>query len=291
MRILVTGRDGQVARSLAERAPAQHDVIFVQRPELDLADFDTIHRVIEAERPDLIFNVAAYTAVDKAESEPALAMAVNGTAPGVLARAAAEIGAGIVHLSTDYVFDGTLDRPYLETDPVSPINVYGETKLAGEQAVAASGARYAILRTAWVYSPFGRNFVKTILALAAQRDELTIVNDQWGCPTSAFDIADALFRIADRWAVDPQHGADAIYHLAGGGETNWAEFAREILAMSIAHGGKDAEVRGIPATDYPTPARRPSNSRLDSRRFAQLFGYVAPEWRASLAPVVRRLLA
>jgi dTDP-4-dehydrorhamnose reductase len=290
MRILVTGRNGQVAQSLAERVGAAHELVFADRPGFDLADAASIMRTVEQARPDLVFSVAAFTAVDKAESERGLAMAVNGEGPGVLARAAAAIGAPIVHLSTDYVFDGSSGRPYRESDPVAPLGVYGETKLAGEQAIAASGARFAILRTAWVYSPFGNNFVKTMLRLAADRDELTVVDDQHGCPTSAMDIAAAMFRVADVWATEPGHGGDAIYHLAGNGDTNWADFARAIMAFSAARGGPSASVRGIPTSAYPTPARRPANSRLDSGRFAKAFGYRAPEWRASLEPVVARLI-
>lgn len=290
MRILVTGRNGQVARSLAERAGPAQELIFVERPGFDLADPASIARTVEQVRPDLVFSVAAYTAVDKAESEPELAMAVNGGGPGALARAAAGIGAPIVHLSTDYVFDGSGDRPYREDDPVAPLGVYGETKLAGERAIAASGARYAILRTAWVYSPFGNNFVKTMLRLAADRDELRVVEDQRGCPTSALDIADAMLCVADAWASNPGKGTDTVYHLAGSGETNWADFARAILAFSAARGGPSASVTGIPTSAYPTPARRPANSRLDSSRFAATFGYRAPEWRVSLEPVVARLI-
>ncbi len=289
MRILVTGRNGQVAQSLAERAGTGHELVFADRPGFDLADPATIERSVEQARPDLIFSVAAYTAVDKAESERDLAMAVNGEGPGRLARAAARIGAPIVHLSTDYVFDGSSLRPYREEDPVAPVGVYGETKLAGERAIAASGAQYAILRTAWVYSPFGTNFVKTMLRLAADRDELTVVEDQRGCPTSALDIADAMLRVADVWAADADHGRDAIYHLAGSGETHWADFARAIMAASAARGGPSASVTGIPTSAYPTPARRPANSRLDSSRFAATFGYRAPEWHRSLETVVARL--
>jgi dTDP-4-dehydrorhamnose reductase len=217
-------------------------------------------------------------------------MAVNGEAPGVLARAAARIGAPIIHLSTDYVFDGSSDRPYREDDPVAPLGVYGATKLAGEQAIEASGACYAILRTAWVYSPFGNNFVRTMLRLAKDRDEIAVVEDQRGCPTSAFDIADAMLGVAGIWTAEPGRGANAVYHLAGGGETNWADFARAVLAFSAARGGPTASVKGIPTSAYPTPAKRPANSRLDSSRFAETFGYRPPPWAASLGPVVTRLL-
>lgn len=290
MRILVTGREGQVARSLAERSDGGHELIFVGRPDFDLADPESIERIVGAVRPELVFSVAAYTAVDKAESEPATAAAVNGAGPGVLARAAGRIGAPIVHLSTDYVFDGTADRPYREDDPVAPLGIYGASKLAGERAIAASGAPYAILRTAWVYSPFGHNFVKTMLRLAAERDELSVVEDQLGCPTSALDIADAMFRIADVWTAEPGRGANAVYHCAGRGETNWADFARTIFAYSAVRGGPSATVKGIPTSAYPTPARRPANSRLDSSRFAATFDHPMPEWRASLETVVARLL-
>jgi len=291
MRILVTGRNGQVARSLAERAGAAHELVFADRPGFDLADAATIERTVAEVRPDLIFSVAAYTAVDKAESEPELAMAINGEGPGILARAASNFGAPIVHLSTDYVFDGTATHPYNEEDPVAPLGVYGATKLAGERAIETSGARYAILRTAWVYSPFGSNFVKTMLRLAGDRDELNVVEDQRGCPTSALDIADAMLRIAATWAAAPEKGIDSVYHLAGSGETDWAGFARATLAFSAAGGGPTAAVNGIPTSAYPTPARRPANSRLDSSRFAATFGYCAPDWRESLAPVVARLIA
>lgn len=291
MRILVTGRNGQVAQSLAERAGQEHQLIFVDRPGFDLADPDTIARTVGQVRPDMVFSVAAYTAVDKAESEPDLALAVNGDGPGALARAAAGIGAPIVHLSTDYVFDGSGDRPYREDDPVAPLGVYGATKLAGENAIAASGAQYAILRTAWVYSPFGNNFVKTMLRLAADRHELSVVDDQRGCPTSALDIADAMLRVADVWDPAAGKGANGVYHFAGSGETDWADFARTILSISAARGGPTATVKGIPTSAYPTPAKRPANSRLDSSRFAEMFGYRAPDWRRSLEPVVARLLA
>ena len=290
MRILVTGRKGQIAQSLAERARSTHELIFADRPGLDLADPGSIERTVEQIRPDMVFSVAAYTAVDRAENDRQLAMAVNGEGPAVLARAAARVGAPIIHLSTDYVFDGRGARAYREDDPVGPIGVYGASKLAGERAVQTAGATYAILRTAWVYSPFGHNFVKTMLGLAASRDELAVVEDQRGCPTSALDIADAMLRVVDTWAVEPGKGANAVYHFAGTGETSWAEFARAILAISASHGGPSATVRGIPTSAYPTPARRPSNSTLDSARFADTFGLRSPEWRTALEPVVLRLL-
>jgi len=290
VKILVTGRNGQVAQSLAERAGPGHELVFADRPGLDLADAASIERTVEQVRPDIVFSVAAYTAVDKAESERDLAMAVNGEGPGVLARAARRMGAPIIHLSTDYVFDGTAGRAYREDDPVGPIGVYGESKLAGEQAIRASGATYAILRTAWVYSPFGHNFVRTMLRLAAERDELLVVEDQQGCPTSALDIADAMLRVADSWTAEPGKGIDSVYHFAGTGETNWADFARAIFAISTARGGPSAAVRGIPTSAYPTPARRPANSRLDSSRFVETFRLRSSKWRTALVPVVVRLI-
>lgn len=289
MKILVTGREGQVALSLAERL-ARHDLVFASRPDLDLADPVSIERTVASVRPDLVISAAAYTAVDEAENEPELAMAVNGDGPGVLARAAARIDARVIHLSTDYVFDGSLDRPWRESDPVAPLGVYGATKLAGEEAVAASGATHAILRTAWVYSPFGNNFVRTMLRLAEARDELNVVEDQVGCPTSALDIADAIGAVIEEWQTGVRPAAQGLFHLVGTGEASWAEFARAIFALSQVRGGPTCKVTGIPTSGYPTPAARPANSRLDCTRFAEAFGYRAPDWRKSLEHVIDRLV-
>lgn len=289
MKILVSGRDGQVARSLGERGNG-HELVFAGRPQMDLADPASIERTIGAVSPDLVVSAAAYTAVDAAEAEPELAMQLNGEAPGMLARAAAGVGARLIHLSTDYVFDGGLDRPWREDDPVAPLNVYGRTKLAGEQAVAASSATHLILRTAWVFSPFGRNFVRTMLHLAESRDRLNVVEDQNGCPTSAFDVADAIMAIAAGWQREPAAGANSLFHFAGSGTTSWAGFARAIFQESAARGGPSAQVIGVPATSYPTPARRPANSCLDSAKFARVFGHRAPPWRTSLARVMDRLM-
>lgn len=290
MKILVTGREGQVARSLAERGK-NHELVFAARPEFDLMDPASIERLVETVAPDLVVSAAAYTAVDKAEDEPALAMAVNGEGPSVLGRAAGRVGAPVIHLSTDYVFDGSLDRPWREDDPVAPLGVYGMTKLAGEEAVAASGTAYAILRTAWVYSPFGINFVKTMLGLAETRAAIAVIDDQYGCPTSAFDIADAILAIAERWRTEPRVGADSIYHFAGAGETSWAGFACAIFTESASRGGPGSTVNGIPTSAYPTRAKRPANSRLDCRKFVQTFGHQPPAWQDSVALVIGRLLA
>ncbi|RYE03320.1 MAG: dTDP-4-dehydrorhamnose reductase [Sphingomonadales bacterium] len=290
MKILITGRDGQLARSLAERI-AQHELVFAGRSELDLADAASIERAVAAVNPALIVSAAAYTAVDRAEAEPSVAMAVNGEGPGVLARMAARIGAPIIHLSTDYVFDGGVDRPWHEEDPTSPLGVYGETKLAGERAVSTSGVHYAILRTAWIYSPFGANFVRTMLRLALNGHEIVrVVADQLGNPTSALALADGIGVLIEAWQRDPQQGADAVYHLAGSGEASWAEFARAIFAESVRLGGPSADVRNITTAEYPTSARRPINSRLDCTRFERKFGFRLPEWHHSLREVIERLM-
>jgi len=292
VRLVVTGRDGQVAASLLEagQAHAGVEVVAIGRPELDLARPETIVDAIALAKPDVVVSAAAYTAVDLAEDEPDLAFAVNATGAGKVAEAAARLGVPVIHLSTDYVFDGSASRPYLETDATAPLGVYGASKLAGEQAVAAAGPRHLILRTAWVYSPFGKNFAKTMLRLAADRDEISVVADQWGNPTSALDIADAILHAAAMLHGDKGVSAFGTYHVAGTGETNWSGFARHILDTSQASGGSWADVRDIATKDYPTKARRPANSRLSSAKFAAVFGWSAPEWRESTERVVRRIL-
>ncbi|MER8692841.1 dTDP-4-dehydrorhamnose reductase [Mesorhizobium opportunistum] len=292
MRLVVTGRDGQVAASLLEAGQSRADVevIAIGRPEFDLARPDTVFDAISAAKPDIVVSAAAYTAVDQAEDEPDLAFAVNATGAGKVAEAAARLGVPVIHLSTDYVFDGSAPGAYVETDATAPLGVYGASKLAGEQAVAAAGPRHLILRTAWVYSPFGRNFVKTMLRLAADRDEIAVVADQWGNPTSALDIADAILHAAAMLHRNEELAAFGTYHLAGTGETNWSGFARHILDTSLAFGGPWARVRDIATMDYPTKARRPANSRLSSAKFASVFGWKAPDWRQSTETVVRRLL-
>jgi len=292
VRLVVTGRDGQVAASLLEagQAHAGVEVVAIGRPELDLARPETIVDAIALAKPDVVVSAAAYTAVDLAEDEPDLAFAVNATGAGKVAEAAARLGVPVIHLSTDYVFDGSASRPYLETDATAPLGVYGAAKLAGEQAVAAAGPRHLILRTAWVYSPFGKNFAKTMLRLAADRDEISVVADQWGNPTSALDIADAILHAAAMLHGDKGVSAFGTYHVAGTGETNWSGFARHILDTSQASGGSWADVRDIATKDYPTKARRPASSRLSSAKFEAVFGWNAPEWRKSTELVVRRIL-
>ncbi|MBZ9990515.1 dTDP-4-dehydrorhamnose reductase [Mesorhizobium sp. BH1-1-5] len=291
MRLAVTGREGQIAASLVEAARGRDDVevVAVGRPALDLARPDTVFAALEAARPDIVVSAAAYTAVDQAEDERDLAFAVNATGAGKVAEAAARLGVPVIHLSTDYVFDGTKDGAYVETDPTAPLGVYGASKLAGEEAVAAANPRHLILRTAWVYSPFGKNFVKTMLRLSTDRDEIAVVADQWGNPTSALDLADAILHAAAKLRNDRSFAAFGVYHLAGGGETNWSGFARYILDTSRAFGGPHATVRDIATVDYPTKARRPQNSRLSSAKFADVFGWQATQWREATETVVRRL--
>ena len=291
MRIAVTGQSGQIVLSMLERAPAGIEVIALGRPTLDLADLASIAPAIAAARPDIVVNAAAYTAVDQAESEPELATLVNATGTGEIAKAAAGLGVPIVQISTDYVFDGALDRPYREDDPVGPVSAYGGSKLAGERAVAAATPDHAILRTAWVYSPFGRNFVKTMLRLAETRDEIGVVADQFGCPTSALDIADAVFAVARNLVARPgDAGLRGIFHMAAEGEAAWADVAEAIFAERERLGGSPVRVRRIATADYPTPARRPANSRLDCGKLSARHGVRLPKWRDSLTTCVERLL-
>lgn len=270
-----------------------HEVVAVGPPDLDLAapDEDAIHAALAAARPEAIVNAAAHTAVDKAESERELAFAINAEGAGGVARAAARLGIPVVQISTDYVFAGDKPSPYVESDPTGPTGVYGASKLAGEQAVLASGADAAILRTAWVYSPFGANFAKTMLRLAATRDEVGVVADQIGCPTSALDLADAVIAVAVNLAQHSDPAARGLFHATGTGEGSWADFAEAIFAASAAVGGPSARVKRITTADYPTPAQRPANSRLDCSKLAAVHGVRLPDWRESTRAVVARLVA
>lgn len=293
MRIAVTGKTGQVVTSLIERgAAAGHEVIALGRPELDLADPASVPRVIADAAPDVIVSAAAYTAVDKAESESELAHAVNNAGAGTVALAAKALGVPLIHISTDYVFDGKGDRPYRESDPTGPTGVYGASKLAGEEAVlTAYPEGSAVLRVAWVYSPFGGNFVKTMLRLAGDRDEISVVADQVGNPTSALDIADGVVKVATNLVADADPALRGIFHMTAGGEATWADFAEGIFAASAARGGPSAGVKRITTAQYPTPATRPANSRLDCGKIAAAHGVALPDWRGSLETVVARLQA
>lgn len=292
MRILVTGREGQVARSLAERAAADPSIelMFAGRPQFDLLEPEAVGSAILAARPNVVVSAAAYTAVDLAEDEPEQAFAVNAAGAGAVAAAAAQAGAPVIHLSTDYVFSGDLEGHYAETDEPDPQSVYGRSKLEGEKAVAAANPRHVILRTAWVYSPFGKNFVKTMLALAGQRDHVRIVADQWGNPTAAADIADGILRIAKTVAEGRQADHFGIFHLSGKGSTNWAGFARHVFAESARLGGPQAKVEDITTADYPTKARRPRNSRLSCEKLFDVHGWRPPSWQGSSRAVVARLV-
>jgi len=292
MRITVTGREGQVVRSLAERARERAvELVAVGRPELDLAGTsDAIIAALEAVRPDVIVSAAAHTQVDKAESEPELAFAINDGGARAVAQAARRLGVPVIHLSTDYVFDGQKAAPYVEEDLTGPTGIYGASKLSGEQAVLSEQPNSAVLRTAWVYSPFGANFVKTMLRLANDRDEISVVADQRGNPTSALDIADGILQVATNLAQDSNSDLRGVFHMTGAGEASWAEFAEAIFAASAARDGPSAQVRLIGTSDYPTPARRPANSRLDSGKLARMHGVTLPDWHASLNKVVSRLV-
>jgi len=294
MRIVVTGVAGQVARCLVERGMALgHVVLPLGRPHLDLAsgDAEAIRAVLEMTRPEAIVSAAAYTAVDKAESEPELAFAVNAIGSGHVAEAAAALNVPLVQLSTDYVFSGAGSRAWREDDPTGPQGVYGASKLAGERAVLAACPNSAVLRTAWVYGPFGSNFVKTMLRLAETRDEVGVVADQIGNPTSALDIADGVLAVAANLIGRADPALRGVFHMAGAGEASWADLAEAVFAASAARGGPAAQVRRIATSDYPTPARRPANSRLDCTRLAGIHGVRLPQWRGSLETVIDRLVS
>src|SRR5438552_292612 len=292
MRMVVTGREGQVVRALVERSSGSgFEVVPLGRPALDLAGpSDDIVSAIETARPDVIVSAAAYTLVDKAESEPELAYAINEQGARAVACAAHSLAVPLIHLSTDYVFDGSKPTPYLEDDPTGPAGVYGASKLAGEQAVMAEHDNSAVLRTAWVYSPFGTNFVKTMLRLARDRDEINVVADQRGNPTSALDIADGILTVAANLHAKTDPGQRGVFHMTGAGEASWAEFAEAIFAQSAEAGGPNARVKHIGTADYPTPARRPLNSRLDSSKLARAHGVRLPEWQLAVKQIVKRIL-
>ncbi len=291
LRIVVTGLTGQVVSALIERAPGDVEIIALGRPRLDLSVRDAVLAALRANTCDVIINAAAYTEVDRAESEPEVAMRVNGDGAGYVAEIAAELRKPLLHLSTDYVFDGCLDRPYREDDPTGPTGAYGRSKLAGEERIAERHADHAILRTAWVYSPFGKNFVRTMLRLGETREEIGVVADQRGNPTSALDIADALLAIARRLVADPAPELRGIFNMTGAGEASWAELAEAVFAEAEKHGRAPVRVKKIATAAYPTPARRPANSRLDNGKLFGAYGLALPQWRDSVAACVARLLA
>ncbi|WP_342788616.1 dTDP-4-dehydrorhamnose reductase [Rhabdaerophilum calidifontis] len=290
MRIAVTGNSGQLVSALAEAAGAAHELIRFGRPALDLAAPDAIETLLAAARPDLLVNAAAYTGVDAAEREPDLARRINALAPGRLAFAAARAGIPIIQISTDYVFDGRKSAPYDESDPVAPLSAYGRTKREGEIAVAAGNPRHLVLRTAWLYDHARANFVTAMLRLAETRPEIPVVADQIGSPTSAADLAEAILRLAPAVVAmaegDPRFG---LYHLAGSGEASRAGFAEAIFAGAAQRGLKAARVLPVTTAEYPLPAPRPADSRLDCRRIARAFGVRLPDWRDALARCLDRI--
>jgi len=274
LKIVVTGCNGQVGWELARSLAALGEVIALDRSSLDLSRPDSIRAAIRRHGPDVIANAAAYTAVDRAESEPGMAQAINATGPGILAEEAQRRGALLVHYSTDYVYDGAKSAPYVEDDPTHPLSVYGRTKLDGERAIQAAGCRHVILRTAWVYAARGKNFMLTILRLAAERPELRVVDDQFGAPTSAPMIAGATASIIASRARS--EGSDGVFHLTAAGRTNWFGFARLIVDSTKP---PHPALQPIPGTDYPTPARRPANSCLDNSKLANAFGIRLGGWQ------------
>lgn len=291
MRVLVTGKSGQLASSMMEFDGGAHTVLAMGRPDCDIRHGASVMHAIEAAAADVVVNAGAYTAVDKAETEIEDAFAINAVGAENVARACHLAGIPIIHISTDYVYDGTKRAPYVETDATGPIGAYGRSKLAGEAAVAVACPRHVILRTSWVHAPFGYNFVRTMLRLAETRDELNVVNDQHGNPTYAPHLAEAVMRIGEAIA-GPSGRTDAwgIYHAAGTGETTWCDFARDVFRHSAALGGPSAVVHGIPMSQYPTPARRPENSRMDCGALERAFAIKLPDWRVGVGQCVRRLL-
>ncbi|MEM5295106.1 dTDP-4-dehydrorhamnose reductase [Burkholderia sp. JPY481] len=283
--ILVTGVNGQVGYELARTLQGLGNVVAVDRTRLDLSNLDQIRAVVRELRPALIVNPAAYTAVDKADEERELAMRINGEAPGVLADEARKVGAALIHYSTDYVFNGAKEGAYVEDDPTDPQNVYGASKLAGEQAIAASGVNHLVLRTSWVYGTRGKNFLLTMLRLGADRAELKVVADQFGAPTWCNTIATLTGHLcAQGFAAEDGvkwwNERSGIYHLCAGGSTSWHGFASAIF--ELADLPNRPNTLPIPAADYPTPAKRPANSRMSNDKLARVFGLAAPHWKEAL---------
>ncbi len=281
MKILITGQHGQVSQALQTQLQGLGELIVLGREQLDLADAERIRQQVRVHRPDLIINAAAHTAVDQAENEADLAFAINATAPGVLAEEAKTLGSPLIHYSTDYVFDGSKPGPYTEADTPNPLGVYGQSKLAGEQAIAAVGGQYLILRTSWVYSNHGKNFLLTMQRLLQEKPHLRIVADQIGAPTWAVTIAASTRALIERWQAG-KAGEWGIYHLTAEGETSWFGFAQAIGEHLRASGRACAELEAIPSSAYPTPARRPLNSRLDCSHLRQQWHVSQPLWQDAL---------
>jgi len=294
--ILVTGSNGQVGFELRRSLVPLGRVVALDRSDCDLADPGQIRDVIRRSRPDVIVNAAAYTAVDKAETEPDIAFAINATAVGVMAEEARAVRAMLVHYSTDYVFDGSKNSPYLETDPVNPQSVYGKSKVAGEESILAAGVTSLILRTSWVAGAHGSNFATTMLGLARERRELRVVADQRGAPTSASLIADVTAQIVARhWFFGSRDSFPAgIYHLAAAGETTWNAYATEVLHQAASHGvalkARPEDIQGVPADGFPAAAPRPANSRLDTTKLRNTFGIHLPSWEEGVRHLLDQIL-
>jgi dTDP-4-dehydrorhamnose reductase len=293
MKILLTGKDGQVGFDLLRALAPLGDVVAVGRADCDLGDADALRALVRRHAPDVIVNAAAYTAVDRAESERDTAFAVNARAPGLLGEEAARIKALVIHYSTDYVFDGAGARPWTEDDAPAPRSVYGSSKLAGERALAEACERHLILRTSWVLGVHGGNFAKTMLRLAAQRDSLTVVDDQFGAPTSAALLADLTAHLLRQAAREGGAFPFGTYHVAAAGETSWYEFARFVLGAALAAGrplrAGPEQVGRVKTADWPAAAQRPLNSRLDTSRFRQTFGLRLPPWQEEAGRVLQHL--
>lgn len=291
---MVLGKNGQLGFELSRSFVALGDVTALGRDACDLAHPESVRNVIRDLRPDLVVNAAAYTSVDKAESTSEIAGVVNGITPGIIGEECRKLGALAVHYSTDYVFDGTSGRPYVELDVPNPLNVYGRSKLEGELALARSTDKYLILRTSWVVGSHGGNFARTILRLAMEKDVLNVVSDQWGAPTPTPLIAEATMRAVRRLALRGAPAQFGLYHLTAAGQTNWHDYARHIVRRAQELGIRtrlqpDA-IRPVTSQEYPTVARRPENSRLDTKKFCSAFEYVPPEWTVALEPVLNELL-
>lgn len=287
-RFLILGAQGQLGVELQSTFRDAGCVIAHGRATCDLRDLLSIRSSIREARPDVILNAAAYTAVDRAESEPEFAMRINGEAPGILAEEAKKTNALLVHYSTDYVFDGSKSGPYAEVDPVRPLNVYGATKLAGERNIQQAGGNFLIFRTSWVFSPHGQNFLRTMLRLGQDRDQLSVVNDQKGAPTSALALATATRRVIEIVAEHNPDRAMGTYHMTCAGETTWLRFAQSIFAKARAE-KPWASLTGIPSAEYPTPAKRPANSVLSNERLKADFGIELPSWEAALDGALQTL--
>lgn len=281
MKILICGQHGQVSRELQQRLQGLGELIVLGRDQLDLANAEQIRQQVRAHRPSLIINAAAHTAVDQAESEPDAAFAINAIAPGILAEEAKALGIPLIHYSTDYVFDGSKPAPYTEADKPNPLGVYGQSKLAGEQAIAAVGGQYLVLRTSWVYSNHGNNFLLTMQRLLQEKPQMRIVADQIGAPTWAGSIANSTLALIERWQAGTA-GEWGVYHLTAQGETSWFGFAEAIGEHLRKQGKACAELEAIPSSAYPTPAQRPLNSRLDCSRLQQQWHVSQPQWQDAL---------